>query len=293
VVAADVALTVDAPVVGVILARGLGTRMRQAQPGSGRTLTPAQQVAAAAGQKGMMPMTGPDGQARPFLDWVLSAMADAGFTEVALVVAPSPPEGVADPLRDYYTGRGRPRRLHLSFVAQREARGTADAVVAAEGWIAGRAFVVLNADNRYAAADLRALREAQGPALPVYRRRDLVERSGIPDARVAAFALLQVTAEGILAEIVEKPDASVMEAAGPEALISMNCWRGDAAVLQACRDVALSPRGEYELPSAMSLAVSRGVRIRALPATGPVLDLSRQEDVAGVVARLQTEEAHP
>lgn len=287
------AIVVDEPVVGVVLARGLGTRMRAAQSGDGSMLTPAQQAAAAAGQKGMMPIMGPDGHERPFLDWVLSAMADAGFTEVALVVAPSPRDGTGDPLRDYYTGRGRPRRLRLSFVVQADARGTADAVVAADGWIAGRAFVVLNADNRYAPADLRALREAGGPALPVYTRGDLVTRSGIPDTRIATFALLEVTPEGNLADILEKPGAGVWASVGPEALISMNCWRGDANVMQACRDVAISARGEYELPAAIRLAVSRGVRVRAIPATGPVLDLSRQDDVAGVVARLQAEEAHP
>ncbi|MDA1307809.1 MAG: sugar phosphate nucleotidyltransferase [Acidobacteria bacterium] len=292
-VAEAVAIVVDEPVVGIVLARGLGSRMRAAQPDAVHPLTPAQRAAAAAGNKGMMPLTGADGRERPFLDWVLSAMADAGFTDVALVVAPSPSDGTADPLREYYTGRGTPRRLRLSFVVQAAPRGTADAVVAAAVWIAGRAFVVLNADNRYDTTDLRALREAPGPALPVYTRAELVARSGIAAERVAAFALLQITPDGDLADIVEKPDAALMASAGPQALISMNCWRGDTRVIQACRDVALSARGEFELPAAMRLAITRGVRIRAIPATGPVLDLSRQDDVAGVVARLQAEEAHP
>ncbi len=46
-------------------------------------LSETQQRAADAGLKAMMPIAG-----RPFLDYLLSALADAGIREVALVVAP-------------------------------------------------------------------------------------------------------------------------------------------------------------------------------------------------------------
>jgi glucose-1-phosphate thymidylyltransferase len=281
---------VDEPVVAVILARGLGTRMQQ---GTGTGLAPAQAKAAAAGQKGMMPLPGPDGRTRPFLDYVLSALADAGYVEVALVVPPLATDGSSSPLRDYYSADGRPSRVRITFVVQETARGTADAVAAAGDWIAGRPFVVLNADNLYGVEALRALREATGPALPVYQRDDLVRSSGIPAERVGAFALLEVTPDGALTDIVEKPGMAAVEAAGAAALISMNCWRGDDAVLQACRDVPLSARGEYELPAAIRLAITRGTRVHAIPAIGPVLDLSRQDDVAFVMERLRDVVARP
>ena len=65
----------------VVLARGLGTRMRAPDPAV--TLTPDQQRAADAGLKAMIPVNG-----RPFLDYLLDALADAGVLDVALVVAP-------------------------------------------------------------------------------------------------------------------------------------------------------------------------------------------------------------
>ncbi len=245
------------------------------------------------GQKGMMPLPGPDGRLRPFLDYVLSELADAGFLDVALVVPPAPTDRSPQPLREYYRGEGAPTRLRISFVVQETANGTADAVASAASWIGERPFVVLNADNLYGVAALRALHDADGPALPVYERDDLVRTSGIPAERVGSFALLHVTPGGLLADIVEKPGREAIDAAGPRALISMNCWRGDESVLQACRDVPASPRGEYELPSAIRLAITRGTRIRAIAARGPVLDLSRREDVAGVVKRLQHVEVRP
>jgi glucose-1-phosphate thymidylyltransferase len=263
------------------------------QKGAGIGLTAEQARAAAMGQKGMMPLPGADGRVRPFLDYVLSELADAGFVEVPLVVPPAPADGRPQPLREYYTGDGVPSRVRVTFIVQPEPRGTADAVASAAPWIGDRPFVVLNADNLYGVDALTALREADGPALPVYERDDLVRTSGIPAARVGSFALLRVTADGSLADIVEKPGADAVDAAGPQALISMNCWRGDRSVLQACRDVPVSPRGEYELPSAIRLAITRGTRIRAIPARGPVLDLSGQDDVAFVMSRLREVEAHP
>lgn len=263
------------------------------QHGAANGLTAEQARAAAMGQKGMMPLPGRDGRLRPFLDYVLSELADAGFVDVALVVPPAPAEGRPQPLREYYGGEGTPARVRISFVVQEQARGTADAVASAASWIGDRPFVVLNADNLYGVAALRALREADGPALPVYERDDLVRTSGIPAARVGSFALLQVTSDGLLADIIEKPGIEAVEAAGAHALISMNCWRGDVSVLQACRDVPVSPRGEFELPAAIRLAIARGSRIQAITARGPVLDLSRQEDVAFVMERLQHVEAYP
>jgi len=68
--------------------------------------------------------------------------------------------------------------------------------------------------------------------------------------------------------------------------VSMNCWRFDTRIFAACRDVPRSPRGEYELPEAVGLAMRRGLRLRAVPARGPVLDLSRRADAGEVERRL-------
>jgi glucose-1-phosphate thymidylyltransferase len=73
----------------------------------------------------------------------------------------------------------------------------------------------------------------------------------------------------------------------------MNVWRFDERIFEACRDVPLSRRGEYELPEAVGLAVSRGDIFRTFRATGAVLDLSRRSDVSLVNARLAGVEARP
>jgi glucose-1-phosphate thymidylyltransferase len=257
-------------------------------------LTPAQADAAAAGAKGMMPIGNPStalgagGHARPFLDYVLGALADAGCTDVCLVVAPD-----HSAIREYYDGPGRPRRVTLNYAVQQAADGTARAVQAAQSFAGRDPFLVLNSDNLYPAPVLRSLVELGEPGLPGYRRDALVRESGFPAERVNSFAAIEVDADGYLTRIIEKPGAEYYESAGPAALISMNVWRFDERIFGACRDVPLSKRGEYELPEAVGLAVARGVRTRVVPASGPVLDLSRRSDVALVSERLAGQEPRP
>jgi glucose-1-phosphate thymidylyltransferase len=258
----------------VVLARGLGSRMRAADPQA--HLTSDQQRAADAGSKAMMPIAG-----RPFLDYALSAMADAGLRQVALVVAP-----VHDALSHHYRVVAPPVRLEIGFVVQREPLGTADAVLAAEAWTEDEPFLVMNGDNLYPARALRDLASVDEPGLPGFERGELVASGNIPDGRVASFALIDTDARGYLTRIIEKPPSVAFVRAGGTALVSMNCWRFDHRIFQACRDVPRSARGELELPAAVGLAVERGVAFRVLPARGPVLDLSYRSDAATLALRL-------
>jgi len=242
-------------------------------------LTPEQQRAADTGVKAMMPING-----HAFLAYVINAIADAGLTEVGLVVAPD-----HELLRGYFADQP-PARVRVSFVVQPEPRGTADAVVAVEPWVRDDPFLVMNADNLYPAAALRDLIGVDGPAFPAFEADDLVATSNIPEERLRGFALVEVDQDGYLRSIVEKPHLPLEDGSRlppvPGSAVSMNCWKFDARIFQACRDVPVSARGEYELPEAVGLAAVRGMRFRAVPARGPVLDLSRRADAADVARRL-------
>jgi glucose-1-phosphate thymidylyltransferase len=276
-------------VKAVVLARGLGTRMRE-QDGAVAMAT-AQADAADQGVKAMMPLDGAH-EPRPVLDYVLSALADAGYTDVCLVIGPDPGH---DRVRDYYAGEGRPRRLRVSFAIQAEPRGTADAVLAAEAFAAADDVLVINGDNYYPTAPMRALRELDEPGTVLFDSENLVHRGNIAPDRIRAFAIGALTDDGYLADIVEKPDDETMramaqatQATGGRALVSMNCWRLPPSIFEACRHVRPSPRGELELTQAIRDAVrTRGLRIKVLTSDEGVLDLSRRGDIATVTARLR------
>lgn len=254
----------------VVLARGLGTRMRAANPDA--ALSAEQARAADAGVKAMMPIGG-----RPFLDYVLSAVAHAGIRHVGLVVAPDHRR-----VRDHYERLGTPGRLRLDYIIQPEPLGTADAVVCAQDFCGGEPFLVLNSDNIYPVEVLQALADLEEPGLAVFTRDALVRDSNIRADRIRAFALLQIDNGGYLERIVEKPQHDV-----DTPYVSMNLWRFDSRIFDACRDVPRSTRGEYELPEAVGLAVSRGARFKGVSAKGTVLDLSTRGDAADLERRLQ------
>ena len=257
----------------VVLARGLGTRMREPDPGA--PLSPEQQQAADAGLKAMMPVNG-----RPFLDYVLGSLADAGLREVALVVAPD-----HDALRQHFAAAP-PARLRVGFVVQEVPVGTANAVLAAETWTQGDPFLVMNADNLYPVEALRALAALDEPGFLAFDPDDLVRTSNISPDRIRSFALVVMDEEGYLTSIIEKPGDLPPEGGSHDTCVSMNCWRFDARIFDACRAVPKSARGEFELPEAVGVARAQGTRVKAVPARGPVLDLSRRADAADVARRL-------
>lgn len=259
--------------VAVVLARGLGSRMRRSDATG---LSETQQHVAAAGLKAMIP----DAAGRPFLDHVLTSLADAGIREVILVVAPDHAM-IADHYATHPTAR-----VGLHYAVQAEPRGTADAVLAAEATLDGRDFLVLNADNLYPVVALRALVTLGVPGMIAFRASALVAEGNIPRERVAAFAPVAFDGAGHLAALVEKPDAETLATFGDDPWVSMNLWRFDHRIHQACRATPRSVRGEHELPEAVRLAIAGGMALRALPLEAGVLDLSQRGDIAAVASLL-------
>lgn len=259
----------------VILARGLGTRMRR--DAEGTTLSAEQAEAAASGAKAMMPI------GRPFLDHVISELADAGVSEVCLVIGP---EHTA--IRDYYDTLPK-ARVRISYAVQEEPLGTANAVAAAEEFVDGHRFVMINGDNFYHGSTIAALAAVPGNALAGYTRHGLLAKGNVPAARLSAFAMVHAV-DGVLVDIVEKPDAEVIATVGADALTSMNCFVFTPAIFDACRAITPSARGEYEIVDAVRRLVAGGEAVRVVTVDDGVLDLSSRADVGPVQRALADHE---
>ncbi len=256
------------------MARGLGSRMRR--PDEDVALTPGQDAIAGQGIKGLVPV------GRPLLDYALSSLADAGITQVCLVIGP---EHAAIVHR--YRDTIRPTRLTITFTVQAEPKGTADAVLAAAGFAGRDPFLVVNSDNIYPVAALSALASLGTPGLIGYDAGALTAESNIDPRRIAQFAQIQTTPDTFLSDILEKPSAE-RRAPSAECRVSMNSWRFGPKIFDACRLVTPSPRGELELQDAVTIAMTRfGERFRVVPFAGGVLDLSSRADIAAVTERLR------
>jgi len=216
-------------------------------------------------------------------------LADAGYEQACLVIGPE-----HEAVREYYTRRAPPRRVQVEFAIQGEPLGTANALLAAESFTDGEEFLVANADNLYPVPVLGELRGLGEPGLPLFEPAALVGESNIPPERLRDFAFGWADHSGYLKELIEKPDDATLQSLPAEAGVSMNVWRFGAEIFQVCRGAALSPRGEYELPSAVNAAVGQGgLRLKVIRASAGVLDLSRRGDVAEVARRLGAREPNP
>ncbi len=258
----------------VILARGLGTRMRRADAEARVDTTQAQ--VADAGVKAMIPM------GRPFLDHAISALADAGIRDVCLVIGPE-----HDAIRQYYATLPM-ERVGVHFAIQPTPNGTAGAVAAAEAFAGSDTVLVVNGDNYYPVEACRDLAAVGCSGVVGFDLDGLVAHGNIPADRVRAFALLQCDASGNLASIIEKPDQATYDALVAQSLVSMNLWSFTPAIYEACRRVQPSVRNELELQDAVRIAMTElGEPFRVVPSHAGVLDLSTRGDIESVTRVLE------
>jgi glucose-1-phosphate thymidylyltransferase len=258
----------------VILARGLGTRMRRADASA--TLDASQAAVADGGVKAMIPI------GRPFLDHAMTALADAGITDVCLVIGPE-----HDAIRTYYDGLAM-GRVRVHFAIQDTPDGTAGAVAAAESFAMGDVVLVMNGDNYYPVIATRSLAQLGASGTIGFDLARLVAQSNIPEERVRLFALLQRSEAGALTGIVEKPEPAMYDALLAHSFVSMNLWSFSPVIYDACRRVVPSVRGELELQDAVRIAMTEfGERFDVLLSDEGVLDLSTRGDIESVARVLR------
>jgi len=254
----------------VILAGGLGKRM-QAASSAVATLSEDQVRFAENGLKGMIPF------GRPFLDYCISALADAGCVLICLVIGPE--HGL---IREYYE-RLPTERVTISFATQQQPLGTADAIRAAADFADKDCFLVVNSDNYYPVEALRRLRAVGASGVVGFERVGLVQYGNVNDNRLGGYALLHVDEQNELECIEEKPTNI-----DSTALISMNCWSFTPVIFRACAVIGPSARGEYEIPSAVQYAVEHlGEHFHVIRHCGGVLDLSNRSDIVAVGRHLE------
>jgi NDP-sugar pyrophosphorylase family protein len=246
----------------VILAAGVSSRMKK----STESASSVDAMLSDDARTKPKSMIGVGTDRRPFLDFLLSNVREAGYRDVVLVL------GEGDhATREYYFPPGRPVRfpgLLLTSVLQaippgrKKPLGTADALLGAlkarADW-KGKKFTVCNSDNLYSVRALRLLLEnPRECALIDYDRAAL----RFEQSRFEQFSVIWKDANGCLTRITEKPSAGEL-AAAPDPTgrigVSMNIFRFSYdRIIPFLEQVPLHPvRAEKELPVAVMMLVER------------------------------------
>lgn len=201
----------------VIMAAGLGTRLR---PHTEKTPKPLLLV-----------------QGRPILDWIIAALPREVDRLVVVV------NYLAEQIEDYLA-----QQQHVpqwTTVRQAVPRGTGDAFRSCFPHLLGKKYLVLNADDLFAAADLNQL--IQHDAGLLVHAVETPRQFGIAFRRP----------DGTLEKLVEKPDLDGTQ------LANVGVYVFPEAVKQL--ELTVSPRGEYEITDYVSQLAARGA-VHVVPA---------------------------
>lgn len=162
----------------VILAGGLGTRLRKAYP---------------AGPKSMAPVGG-----RPFLDYVLHWLRSEGVEEVVLCV------GYKRTSIQRFVGKGSKWDLRVRYSIERKLLGTAGALKKAEALIPGKRLLVVNGDT-LVGVSLKQL-------IDFHRRRDAwATLAVVKVADDSRYGSLRMDRRGRITAFVEKSNIQILK----------------------------------------------------------------------------------
>ena len=263
----------------MILARGIGKRMRKSL--SGLKLDPIVRRFAEKGWKPFIPIVG-----RPFVEYQLRELAKAGIKELCLVVGPEHLE-----LEEYFGRIGEDLGLRIGLAIQKKPLGTADALLASKNIIGDSDFILLNGDNFYPkeVVDVFVKLEGGGCYVAGFEFETLIERSNFTPERIKSFSVIVADDDLNLVRIIEKPSNPEAYKTRYGILVSMNLWRFNSKIYEACSMIEPHPvRREYELTSAVQYMIDHGIeRVKVIPVRSYVLDLTYASDIEVVESILR------
>jgi dTDP-glucose pyrophosphorylase len=228
----------------VILAAGRGTRMGEL---TGSLPKPMLSVAG-----------------RPILEILLARLLEAGFSEALIVTGYH-----ADLIENYFQNY----RLPLRFVRQSPVNGTATAALLARDFVAGDDFLLTFGDILAPARFYREIlddlcRESAVQAVLGVKEVD------DPYQGAAVYADEQRR----ILRIVEKPPRGESTTRWNSAGV----YAARPSLFPELERTPLSPRGEYELTSAITQLIDSGCLLRMLPIVGQWRDIGRPEDLTAL-----------
>lgn len=223
----------------LVLSGGEGSRLRPI------TSTNAKQLIPVAGT--------------PILFQALEAIADAGIFEVGVVTG-----ATGDEVRDA-VGDGSRWGLQVTFIPQEAPLGIAHAVMIAEGFLAHEPFLLYLGDNVLLGGVARFVDE--------FEASDADAHILLAQVREPEHFGVAVLEGDRVVRLVEKPKEHLSDLA----LVGVYLFRG--SILDACRTLEPSWRGEYEITEAIQWLLDSGREVRAEMVSGYWKDTGRPEDL--------------
>ncbi len=225
---------------GLILSGGKGTRLRPITHTSAKQLVPVAN--------------------KPVLFYGIEAMAEAGITEVGIIIAPETGEEVKAA-----AGDGSRFGVRITYILQDTPSGLAHAVLTAESYLRDSPFVMYLGDNLLQGGinDLVAAFRSNSPDALI-----LLTQVGDPES----YGIAELD-HGAVVRLVEKPSQPRSN------LALVGVYMFTAAIHEAARSISPSARGELEITDAIQHLVDSGQRVEPHVVSGWWKDTGQLEDM--------------
>jgi len=229
-----------APLKGLILSGGKGTRLRPITHTSAKQLVPVAN--------------------RPVLFYGIEAMAEAGITEVGIIIAPETGEEIQT-----VAGDGSQFGVEITYILQDEPAGLAHAVLTAEPFLGDSPFVMYLGDNLLQGGidDLVAAFTANAPDA-------LILLTPVPDPE--HYGVAELDGDRVIA-LAEKPPEPKTN------LALVGVYMFTPLIHDAARAIEPSARGELEITDAIQHLVDTGRRVEPHIVRGWWKDTGRLADM--------------
>jgi glucose-1-phosphate thymidylyltransferase len=227
----------------LVLAGGAGTRLRPI------TYTSAKQLVPVAN--------------KPVLFYGLEAIADAGVTDVGLIVGDTAPEVMEA------VGDGSAFGIKTTFIPQHAPLGLAHAVQVARDYLGDDDFIMYLGDN-FIVGGIAELVDAFRQARPAAQ----IMLTQVPNPR--EFGVAELDAQGRVIGLEEKPQQPKSD------LALVGVYMFTPAVHDAIAELKPSWRGELEITEAIQRLIDSGQRVESSLVTGYWKDTGNVADMLEV-----------